>query len=825
MTAARASSCGILGLTLVTGMMSCPATAQESSGPSDSLEEIVVSARKREESITKVPISISAFTASDIERNGIERPQDFVALTPGMTMTNQVTVSASDAQITIRGLLNTRFTEANFALVVDGVLQGDPYALTQELPDIQQIEVLKGPQGALYGRNAVAGAILIITKKPTEDWSGQLKVGYGNNDSKKAVGTISGALIPEKLLIRVTGSFRDTEGEFKNVFLGTHDVDNYKESTARAHLSWVGTDKLTLDLIANYSKIDSAAINFNAVVEQPGLAAEFGVPSFYEDINQHKYVYANNIPPRDLIVRKGVSLRTAYDLDWATPSLTLAWSEQDEQFLADGSSGGLGEYFGNPRVNCSPTLPTLNNTNLQPLPFSAVLGSGLIAPFTASACDGYQYQLHNHEYKSAEFRLTSPESQAWRWIGGAYFADINRQDAITYGADLSGTAGDPTNTFVWAPYVPANGPNPTDQAFWDQSKVRVYSTFGDLSRDIVPGLELSLAARYDDEERSIHNLTPDVAAGVVGGPINPAFATSDTIPDRKQNFTQFQPKVTLRWEVNDNSSLYGSYGIGFRSGGFNPSGTSALVKQYFNNTSGQFGTVDAGLTVSDNYAQEIVRAFELGYKSELFDRRLSLSAAVFRENVTDGQFFEALVSTFGLISVVTNIDRSHINGLELSAVGRATDWLTLNAAFSPLDTRIDANTNRPYTVGNKLPHIPTYTLNLGAQVQHAISANDQMFLRVDYQRLGSTWFHTVQNNVLPTIFGSNADFNKTERNPFGLTDLRWGMTGKNWEADLWSRNLFNTHYVAEMSVAPEFGGGFISPGHGRTFGVETSYSF
>ena len=104
MTAARASSCGILGLTLVTGMMSCPATAQESSGPSDSLEEIVVSARKREESITKVPISISAFTASDIERNGIERPQDFVALTPGMTMTNQVTVSASDAQITIRGL-------------------------------------------------------------------------------------------------------------------------------------------------------------------------------------------------------------------------------------------------------------------------------------------------------------------------------------------------------------------------------------------------------------------------------------------------------------------------------------------------------------------------------------------------------------------------------------------------------------------------------------------------------------------------------------------------------------------------------------------------
>ena len=131
------------------------------------LEEVVVSARKVDESVQDVPIAMSVFTSSDISDAGIERPEDFIALTPNVVMAN--TVNVGDTLVTIRGLTSTRDAESNFAFVVDGVLQTNPNAFNRELLDIAQIEVLKGPQGALYGRNATSGAILITTKTPSEE--------------------------------------------------------------------------------------------------------------------------------------------------------------------------------------------------------------------------------------------------------------------------------------------------------------------------------------------------------------------------------------------------------------------------------------------------------------------------------------------------------------------------------------------------------------------------------------------------------------------------------------------------------------------------------
>ena len=129
------------------------------------LEEVVVSARKVDENLQDVPIAMSVFTSSDIEDAGIERPEDFIALTPNVVMAN--TVNVGDTLVTIRGLTYTRDAESNFAFVVDGVLKTNPNAFNRELLDIAQIEVLKGPQGALYGRNATSGAILITTKAPS----------------------------------------------------------------------------------------------------------------------------------------------------------------------------------------------------------------------------------------------------------------------------------------------------------------------------------------------------------------------------------------------------------------------------------------------------------------------------------------------------------------------------------------------------------------------------------------------------------------------------------------------------------------------------------
>src|SRR3954469_23908508 len=130
------------------------------------LEEVVVSARRRDESFQNVPITVNVFTAQQIQSAGIENPRDFVALVPNMTMVE--TQNVGNSFITIRGISQARNSEPSVAVLVDGVLQTNPYQFNEELYDVKQIEVLKGPQGALYGRNAIGGAIIVQTAEPSD---------------------------------------------------------------------------------------------------------------------------------------------------------------------------------------------------------------------------------------------------------------------------------------------------------------------------------------------------------------------------------------------------------------------------------------------------------------------------------------------------------------------------------------------------------------------------------------------------------------------------------------------------------------------------------
>ncbi len=154
------------------------------------LEEVVVTARKRSERLQDVPIAVTAFTAAQIQSAGIERPQDFIGLTPNVTIVD--TANVGDTQVTIRGQYSTRDAESSFAYVVDGVLITNPNGFNGELFDIEQIEVLKGPQGALYGRNATSGAILVQTKRPGNEFEGQIKGGFGDDELLKGQLMVSG---------------------------------------------------------------------------------------------------------------------------------------------------------------------------------------------------------------------------------------------------------------------------------------------------------------------------------------------------------------------------------------------------------------------------------------------------------------------------------------------------------------------------------------------------------------------------------------------------------------------------------------------------------
>ena len=232
--------------------------------------------------------------------------------------------------------------------------------------------------------------------------------------------------------------------------------------------------------------------------------------------------------------------------------------------------------------------------------------AGVYGPYTPTSCDGYQYQERNQKDVSAEVRFTSPQDQALRWIAGAYTANIKREVVVAYGADQG-------LGFDRKPYVPATGPNPTDLLFWDQFDTRVYAAFGQLEFNLSDTQELAFAARFDQEKREVGSKVPNVTNSGLNvnllvpgtfnpGPINPALvANPGGIPDRDNDFEQFQPKVTWRWDAADGLNIYASWGVGFRSGGFNSLGTEDLLNFWFNKGYGGPGeAVGAGEATAFN---------------------------------------------------------------------------------------------------------------------------------------------------------------------------------------------------------------------------------
>jgi iron complex outermembrane receptor protein len=819
-----------VALALPAAVAPAGAVAQE-----DAIEEIVVTARRAAESLSDVPIAVTAFTEAEIEDAGIQRPEDFIALTPNVVMAD--TANTGDTLVTIRGITSTRDAESNFALVVDGVLITNPNAFNRELLDVAQIEVLKGPQGALYGRNASSGAILITTREPSETFEGYVTGGAGNNDSYRLQGAVSGA-ITENLRGRLSASHRETDGFFRNTFLRENNVDFFEDDTVRGRLIYE-TGATTWDLRTGFSQSDSGTINFNATFALPAFTS-FGTPgaeAFFLDVNEHDFRYIFNVPPSNEQETRDVSLKMDHEFGNGL-ALTgiFAYNDLEESLLSDGTSAAFGGYSAVPACAASVTPETIALVNSAPPQFlfaapgePPTAANSLLAAYTPLTCDGYQYQERNQSDVSLELRLAGPTDTAVRWLVGGYVADIDREVVVGYGADLG-------QGFVEQPFVPASGPNPTDLLFWDEFDTRVYSVFGQVGIDLREDLELSLEGRFDREEREVENQVPRQASALLfggGGPLNPARTTVDqAIPSRSEDFEQFQPRVALRWDTTLSTSLYASYGVGFRSGGFNSLGSEAITEFWFN--SGDpfgLGSVGAGLDVNDEYDKEVSQALEVGLKGNYLEGRLTLNAAVFQTDVDDNQFFEFFAGPFGLLRVVTTIDELQLRGAEMDFAYLATDNLKLYGGVGITDGEIEENRHRPATEGNEAPLAPEYTLNLGAQWQQGFANGLNLVVRLDYGRVGETWFHTVQDNRQPAIWTSllgfpvSSDTSQTKRDPYDIVDLRVSLHGQRWTVTGWGRNLGDEDYLEEVIVAPEFGGSFIHEAPEDSYGVDFTYRF
>ncbi|MDA9971328.1 TonB-dependent receptor [Gammaproteobacteria bacterium] len=791
------------------------------------LEEVVVSARKVDESVQDVPIAMSVFTSSDISDAGIERPEDFIALTPNVVMAN--TVNVGDTLVTIRGLTSTRDAESNFAFVVDGVLQTNPNAFNRELLDIAQIEVLKGPQGALYGRNATSGAILITTKAPSEESESTAVIGMGVNNASKLQYVNSGKM-GDNVYTRFSVSTRETDGEHTNVYSNLKNVDFFEDTTLRGRIL-VEEDDSSWDFRFGMSEASGGTINFNAVFALPAFQG-FGTPGadqFFKDVNEHKFTYMFNVPPVNEQETSDLSIKYTEDLaNGREFSAIFAYNHLEEFLMSDGTSGAFGGYFGVPSCAASNTAANLALINSLPPGFSFAApgtapsgANSVLGPYLPHTCDGYQFQSRDQDDMSIEVKLTSNQTEATRWLIGGYYAEIERDVAVAYGADLG-------RGFEFKSYVPATGKNPTDLSFDDTFSTDVFSIFGQYSIDLSDATELSLEGRYDKEKRSVDNNVPATTSALYyggGAPINPAMtAGGSKIPSRDKSYDQFQPKISLTTTA-ENTTVYASYGVGFRSGGFNSSGSAALINSQLNIP------VSAGLGVSDSFNKEVSKSFEVGFKGRYLDGRLAINGAIFETEVDDNQFFEFFAGPWGLLRVVTSIDQLDISGSELDFKYALTDSIRLDGGIGYTDGEIKKNAHRPNTVGNNAPLAPEHTYNLGMQYETAFSANYDLVVRVDYMEVGETWFHTVQNNQQPSVWGAllgfpvASDMSKSVRDPYTLVDLRASIVGEKLSLTLWGRNINDEEYLAEVIPAPEFGGSFIHQAPYATYGLDLKYNF
>lgn len=353
--------------------------------------DIVVTARQRSESLQQVPDSVTAFSAKAIEEAGIRSIDDVTSLMPNISLVD--TQDAGTVAINIRGIGQVRNGEAPVALVIDGVQMTSTDMIKQALFDLEQIEVLKGPQGALYGRNAIGGAINITTKRPTNELQGRVSIDYANGDDRRASGSLSGALVPDVLLFRVAADYRKFDGVFNNVTLN-RKVDFVEDINLRGRLLFEPADRLTIDLRGAYGDLKAGASWYIPLPD--GQANNTSVPIQADVLGRS---------PRKV---KDGSLKIDYEFE----PFTLT------------------------------SVSSLNNTkidlseDLEWYPQS-ILGAT---------------QLRRYESFTQEIRLSSPSDQKLRWTAGAYLLDAKRRvDTVVLISPDPTASGLPLSAYIQLP--------------------------------------------------------------------------------------------------------------------------------------------------------------------------------------------------------------------------------------------------------------------------------------------------------------------------------------------------------------------------------------
>lgn len=766
---------GLRLILLLPALVSADALAQQGA-----LDEITVSARRVDESLQVAPVAISAFEAADIEARSIERIGETAAFTPNF-VTSAGPTGQSDGFYFIRGVgqvdLNPAIDPA-VATYIDGVYLGRIMGASFETMDIERIEVLRGPQGTLFGRNTMGGAVSVVTRDPDDEFSARVKLFGGN---RELYGGKLGMDIPlgETTSLGLSAMYKNQDGWGERS--STRTTFNSAETTSgRAKLLFAPSDDLTAVLSLDGTRVHGTTQHQFLTAFNPAASSPLGVPIVPE--------IGDYVQPGVSLVNSSSVLDPRYKLNaWGT-SLAIDWKV-----------GGM-------------TLKSI--TAYRDMDH-----------FSADDFDGSPYTFYDHFFEtrenqfSQEFQLAG-EQDRLSWLFGAYY--FNESAYHNNSISLGGNNGClPVPPFA----IPPGNPYPSCfvtgqpyatagvQRFIRNNQqfnldVNAYALFAHGTYRFTDRWSVSLGIRWTDEEKDQdYDFFIDNSLGVANFAGLPAGVIPTLSPNNpflgvpssyKKTWSQFTPAASIEFQATDDMMGYLSYSEGFKSGGFNGRPSPGAT--------GQFAEVVA-------FEPEKLKTVELGLKSQFADDRVRLNLAVF---YSDYQDIQLLVLDPGSGFFTTTNGDADIKGAELELVARPLLGLELQLTGGYVDseyTSLPLGSDIPADAD--LPVTPEYNFSSGAQYRWDFANSAAFAVRADYSWRDSVFYGATNN---PGEY----------QGAFGLLNLRatWTAPGGRMEVAGYGRNVTDEKYLSNgQDVTGPLGVAFAGVGATAEYGVEVGYRF
>jgi len=781
--------------------LTIPVYAQE-------LEEIVVVARKREESLQEVPISITTFSQEDLMVQGIDSIEDIARQSAGIIFDKGF--SPQDTRVVMRGLSPTR-GRPNVAVLLDDVdissegvrTSGSSLTINPRLIDIERIEVVRGPQSALYGRSAFGGAIHYVTRRPGADRRGQLSVDVSAEGKKEIMGSASGPL-SENFFVGFNFAAWNEDGYYKNTVTGG-DVGGQEGVgfTLTAALDVGERARFT----ARFEYTDDefapgAAAASDIRVPIPTPAAGLGV-IWHPDATSVDQPFGT-VPGIDAApITLSPDPRTGEEFQGTTREVLRGQLRAEFDF-----AGAM-----------LTSISHVGSVDAHQFHDSQRIGdiSAPVRPFGISISGEVNFVTENDLF-SQEFRLTSTGEGPVSWVvGGLYWSEEYQHDeygttCINYGfLPPFFSMGVPNfrlriDCGYWVARIGSEVPRHVLP--WNRDVAHT-SAYGLVDWQFTEAWDIGLEARYVSEELDMTGPSGGTLIGNAFGPFVQFPAEAHSIAAEEDD-SYLAPKVTLRYRPSDEQTYYGSV-----SRAIKPAGISTLV--------GPEGFNPDVL----RFEAEKMTVFEFGWKTSWMENRLRFNGAVFYQDFSDKQLTTQYLPPSGVLSTrPENASAALIKGIEVDVEAVLTDNLTMRWGYTLLSAEYDEYNKLSSSIndavrgggcelvmlggrttclvdltGNEIEDVPRHQLFAGLSWRSGLANGAELMIDFDVQYQGSRWMD---------------EWNMVEFESYMLADVRVGLSRDSWTVMAYVENLFDDDTMRSGISAPDFGGigivsGFVPP--------------